>query len=194
MLAKFSVRRPYTILVAVILVIVLGVVAFTSMTPNLLPNIDLPYVVVFTTYIGATPEEVEKVVTKPVEQEMATLDSIDSITSQSSENYSMVLLEFSADANMDATTMNIREKLDALSADWSDSVGTSTIMNINPNMLPLAAIAMSGTVTTPAEMTRFYENTIQPRLEGVEGIASVTSSGLISEQVNVVLQQTSWTR
>jgi len=189
MLAKFSVKRPYTVAVAVILIIVLGVVAFTNMTPDLLPNIDLPYVVVFTSYTGATPEEVEKVVTKPIEQEMATLDSIDSISSQSSENYSIVLLEFSSDANMDATTMNIREKLDALSADWSDSVGTSTIMNINPNLLPLAAIAIERDGYSTAEMTQFYEDTVLPRLEGVEGIASVTSSGLISEQVNVVLRQ-----
>jgi len=189
MLARFSVKRPYTVFVAVILVIVLGVVAFTNMTPDLLPNIDLPYVVVFTSYAGATPEEVEEVVTKPIEEEMATLDNIDSISSQSSENYSMVLLEFSSDANMDAATMNIREKLDALSADWSDSVGTSSIMNINPNMIPLAAIAVEYDGCSTTEMTQFYEETILPRLEGVDGIASVTSSGLISEQVNVVLQQ-----
>jgi multidrug efflux pump subunit AcrB len=189
MLAKFSVKRPYTVFVAVVLVIVLGVVAFTNMTPDLLPNIDLPYVVVFTSYVGATPEEVEEVVTKPVEQEMATLDDIDSITSQSSENYSIVLLEFSSDANMDAITMNIREKLDALRADWSDSVGTSSIMNINPNMLPLAAIALERDGYSATEMTQFYEETVLPRLEGVEGIASVSSSGLISEQVNVVLRQ-----
>ncbi len=189
MLAKFSVKRPYTVFVAVILVIILGVVAFTSMTPDLLPNIDLPYVVVFTSYAGATPEEVEKVVTKPIEQEMATLDNIDSISSQSSENYSMVLLEFSSDANMDATTMNIREKLDTLSAGWGDGVGTSSIMNINPNMLPLAAIALERDGYSAMEMTQFYDDTVLPRLEGVEGIASVTSSGLISEQVNVVLLQ-----
>lgn len=189
MLAKFSVKRPYTVFVAVILVIVLGVVAFTSMTPDLLPNIDLPYVVVFTSYAGATPEEVEKDVTKPIEQEMATLDNIDSISSQSSENYSIVLLEFSSDANMDATTMNIREKLDTLRSDWSDSVGTPSIMNINPNMLPLAAIAMERDGYSTTEMTQFYEDTVLPRLEGVEGIASVSSSGLISEQVNVVLRQ-----
>lgn len=189
MLSKFSVKRPYTVFVAVVLVIVLGVVAFMNMTPNLLPNIDLPYVVVFTSYVGATPEEVEKVVTKPIEQEMATLDNIDEISSQSSENYSMVLLKFSSDANMDAVTMNIREKLDTLRTDWSDSVGTSSILNINPDMIPLAAVAVERDGYTPAEMTRFYEETILPRLEGVEGVAGVSSSGLLSEQVNVVLSQ-----
>ncbi len=189
MISKFSVKRPYTVFVAVILVIVLGVVAFNGMTPNLLPNIDLPYVVVFTSYVGATPEEVEEVVTKPIEQEMATLDNIDSITSQSSENYSMVLLEFTSDANMDAATMNIREKLDTLRADWNEGVGTSSILNINPDMLPLAAIAVEYDGYTTTEMTRFYEKTILPRLEGVEGIAGVTASGLVSEQVNIVLSQ-----
>ncbi len=189
MLAKFSVKRPYTVLVAVVLVILLGVVAFLKMTPNLLPNIDLPYVVVFTSYVGATPEEVESTVTKPAEEALATLDSLEYISSTSSENYSAVLMRFSADADMDATTMNIREALDKLSADWDDSVGTPSILKINPDMLPLAAVAMEYDGKDSVDLSRFYEDTVLPQLEGVEGVASVTASGLVSEQVNIVLRQ-----
>ena len=84
MFAKFSVKRPFTVLVGVILVIVLGVVSFMKMTPDLLPSIDLPYVVVMTTYPGATPEEVEQTVTKPIEQSMAVVENVKTITSTSS--------------------------------------------------------------------------------------------------------------
>ena len=81
MLAKFSVKKPMTVFVAVILVVLLGVVAFTRMTPDLLPNIDLPYVVIVTSYPGASPEQVETEVTRPIEQSVATLDNIADIES-----------------------------------------------------------------------------------------------------------------
>lgn len=82
MLAKFSVKKPMTVFVAVILVVLLGVVAFTRMTPDLLPNIDLPYVVIVTSYPGASPEQVETEVTRPIEQSVATLDNIADIESK----------------------------------------------------------------------------------------------------------------
>ena len=89
MLAKFSVKKPMTVFVAVILVILLGVVAFTRMTPDLLPNLDFPYVVIVTSYPGASPEQVETEITRPVEQSVATLDNIVDIQSVSSGNSSI---------------------------------------------------------------------------------------------------------
>ena len=100
-MSKFSVKKPLTIFVAVIAVLVLGVVAFTRMTPDLLPNMDFPYVIVMTTYPGATPEKVEEEVSKPLEQSMSTLEHIKEVTSTSSENVSMVMLEFEESVNMD---------------------------------------------------------------------------------------------
>ena len=93
MISKFSVKKPMTIFVAVIMVIVLGVVAFTRMTPDLLPNMDLPYAMVLTTYAGQTPETVEKEVTKPLEQSLAIVDGVKQLTSQSAENYSLLIIE-----------------------------------------------------------------------------------------------------
>ena len=137
MLAKFSVKKPMTVLVAVIIVVILGAVSFTRMTPDLLPNIDFPYVIVVTTCTGASPEKIEGTITKPVEQAAATLDGIKQVDSRSNENYSMVMLQFAGDANMDASTMNLREKLDQLSASWPEEAGTPVILKINPNMLPI---------------------------------------------------------
>ena len=83
MFAKFSVKKPYTVLVAVVMVIILGVVSLTKMTADLLPNINLPYVIIMTPYVGASPETVEMAVTKPVEASMATVSNIESISSVS---------------------------------------------------------------------------------------------------------------
>ena len=90
-MSKFSVKKPLTIFVAVIAVLVLGVVAYFRMTPDLLPNMDFPFVVIMTTYPGASPEKVEMEITKPMEQSMSTLEHIKEVTSTSSEHASMVL-------------------------------------------------------------------------------------------------------
>ena len=100
-MSKFSVKKPLTVFVAVIAILVLGVVAYFRMTPDLLPNMDFPYVLIMTTYPGASPEKVEQEITKPMEQAMSTLDHIQEVTSVSSENVGMVILEFTEGVNMD---------------------------------------------------------------------------------------------
>ena len=109
------------------MVLVLGVVSFTKMQTDLLPNMNLPYVLVMTTYGGASPEEVETSVTRPVEQALASVSGLETMTSQSNENVSMVALEFDDDTNMDAATLDIRENLDLIESSFPDGVGNATI-------------------------------------------------------------------
>lgn len=189
MLAKFSVKKPYTVIVTVILVIILGVVSFTEMTPDLLPSINLPYAVVMTSYTGASPEEVELMVTKPVEQAMATINNIEHITSTSSENVSMVILEFSDSANMDAITVDIRESLDTISSYWDDSIGNPMIMKLNPDMLPVMVAAVDADDMSTVEVSKLANEKIIPQVESVEGVASVSVTGLVEENINVVIRQ-----
>ena len=118
MLSKFSVKKPYTVVVGIVLIIILGIVSFRDMTVDLLPSMNLPYAIVMTTYPGASPEEVEEIVTKPVEQTMATVSNIKNIQSISSENASTVMLEFEQTANMDSVTIEMRENLDQISGFW----------------------------------------------------------------------------
>ncbi len=188
-MSKFSVKKPLTVLVAVIVVLVLGVVSYTRMTPDLLPSIDLPYVLVMTTYPGATPEKVEQTVTKPLEQSMATLEDIQSVSSTSAANYSTVILEFAEDVNMDSITVDILQKISMIEGSWDDMVGTPTILKINPNMLPVmvAAVSMDGMDTV--ELSEFTENTLLPSLEGTSGVASIAVSGLLEETVQVTLSE-----
>lgn len=189
MISKFSVKRPYTVVVGIILVLVLGAVSFSKMKTDLLPDMTLPYAIVYTTYAGASPEEVETVVTRPVEQSMATISNIENVTSVSSENISLVVLEFSQTANMDAVTIEMRENLDQIESYWDDSVGSPIIMKMNPDMLPVMVAAVQAGDMDSAELTNYVNNTILPELESIEGVASVSASGLIEEEVQVVLRQ-----
>ena len=126
MLSKFSVKKPYTVVVAVALVLVLGVISFTRMTTDLLPSMNFPYLVVVTTYPGASPEEVEQTVTVPVEQVAATTSNLKSLNSTSSENMSMVICEFEDGANMDTVLIEMRENLDQVTGYWPDEVGSAS--------------------------------------------------------------------
>lgn len=189
MVSKFSVKKPYTVLVAVVLVIILGIVSFTKMTADLLPSINLPYVIVMTTYPGANPETVEMVVTKPVEQSMATVSNIENISSVSAENYSMVIMEFAQSANMDSVSLEIRESLDQIKSYWDDSIGNPIIMKLNPDMLPVMTAAIGVEGMTNAEITDLANNELMPELESLEGVASVDASGLVEESVHVIIRQ-----
>ena len=164
MLSKFSVRKPFTVLVAVILVIVLGVVSYMNMTPDLLPEIELPYVVVMTTYVGATPEAVESEVTRPIERSLSTLDNVDNITSTSGANYSVVFLQFTGDADLEYAALAIREKLTQLSGSWSDDVGIPTIMKISPDLMPVSVAAVSREGYDTVALSSFVEDELLTRL------------------------------
>lgn len=189
MFAKFSVKKPYTVLVAVVMVIILGIVSLTKMTADLLPNINLPYVIVMTPYVGASPETVEMTVTKPVEASMATVSNIESISSVSSENYSMVIMEFAQSANMDSVSLEIRDSLDQIKSYWDDSVGSPVIMKINPNMLPIMVAAVGVEGMTNAEISDYTTNYLVPELESIEGVASASASGLLQESVHVIIRE-----
>lgn len=187
MLSKFSVKKPLTILVAVILVIVLGVVSFMKMTPNLLPNMDFPYMIIVTTYPGASPELVETTVSKPLEQSVAVLDGVKTVTSSSSDNYSMVMVEFEDGTNMDSAVVDVSGKIDMLEGVWDDTVGTPTIMEINPDMLPASVVAVDVEGMDTIELTKYLNDELLNQLEGVEGVATITSVGSVEEGIKVTL-------
>ncbi len=187
MLSKLSVRKPYTVVVGIVLIIILGVVSFTSMTVDLLPSMNLPYALVMTTYPGASPEEVEEIVTKPVEQTMATVSNIKEINSVSSENVSTVILEFEQAANMDSVTIEMRESLDQISGFWPDTVGNPLIMKLNPDMMPVLIAAVSAEGDNAADISRIIEDEVIPEVESVEGVASVSATGSIEETVEVTI-------
>ena len=187
MLSKFSVKKPYTVVVGVVLIIILGVVSFGSMTVDLLPSMNLPYAIVMTTYIGASPEEVEEIVTKPVEQTMATVSNIKTVQSISNENASTVVLEFDQTANMDSVTIEMRESLDQIQGFWPESVSNPIIMKLNPDMMPVLVAAVSAKGEDASATSKTIENEVIPEVESVEGVASVTVTGSIEETVEITV-------
>lgn len=189
MLSKFSVKKPYTVMVGIVLVIILGVVSLSKMSTDLLPSINLPYAIVITTYPGASPEQVEDVVTQPIEAAMASTSNIKNISSNSANNMSMVVLEFEQTSNMDAITVEMRESLDQISGYWPDTVTNPIIMKLNPDMMPIMIAAMEVDGMDSLAISDYTDKELIPEIESVEGVASVTGTGLIEESVRVTLSQ-----
>ena len=189
MLPKLSVKKPMTIFVAVIVVIVLGIVSVFKMTPDLLPNMDFPYAIILTTYPGQTPETVESVVTKPLEQSLSTIDGVKTITSTSSDNYSMLTLEFEDGTNMDTATVDMRGNLDTIKDAWPDGVGSPYLMKINPNMMPVAMVAVDYDGYDTVQISDYVNNELKNQLEGIDGVASVSTKGIVTQKENVIISQ-----
>jgi multidrug efflux pump subunit AcrB len=189
MLPKLSVKKPMTIFVAVIVVIVLGIVSVFKMTPDLLPNMDFPYAIILTTYPGQTPETVESVVTKPLEQSLSTIDGVKTITSTSSDNYSILTLEFEDGTNMDTATVDMRGNLDTIKDAWPDGVGSPYLMKINPNMMPVAMVAVDYDGYDTVQISDYVNNELKNQLEGIDGVASVSTKGIVTQKENVIISQ-----
>ena len=188
-MAKFSVKKPLTVFVVVLAIVVLGVVAYLRMTPDLLPNMDFPYVVIVTTDPGASPESVEETITRPMEQSMATLDRIKTVTSTTQNSVSMVMLEFEDGVNMDTISVDIQQKISILQGQWSDSVGAPYVLKINPSMIPVMVAAVSQEGKDVYALSDFVTDELTGKLEGVSGVAGVTVSGALTREAHVILDQ-----
>ena len=189
MLSRFSVKKPMTVFVAVVLVLILGVMSFINMTTDLLPNMDLPYAVAYTTYIGASPEQVEQSVTKPMESALAATSGLKNITSVSQENVSIVVMEFEEGTGMDSAMIEMNAALDQLSGSLPDAAGSPILMKINPDLLPIMVLAVDSDSMARQELSEFTTSTVIPALERVDGVASVSGSGLLESQIRIELDQ-----
>lgn len=189
MLPSLSVKKPYTVIVAIIVIVILGVVSLLNMSTDLLPSMNLPYAVVMTTYPGASPEEVEAIVTSPIEQSMASLSNLKNINSISRENMSLVVLEFTAKANMDTVFLEMREYLDLIMTYMPDEVGTPMMLKLNPDMLPVMTLAVALEGKEIGEASQFISTNILHEFESVDGVASVSPSGLVENGIHVILQE-----
>ena len=189
MISKFSVKKPFTVLVAVILVLVLGAVSVTRMTPDLLPEMSFPYIVLVTTYIGAAPEEVENTVTKPMEQSLAALDDLKEISSVSSENVSVVYLTFEDTVNVDRAMLDIQQVVTRLKGDWPEAVGNPTSLELSTDLIPTVVAAVHYQDMDPVDLSGFVSEKLIPALEGTNGVASVNATGLVAEKIEIELNR-----
>ena len=189
MISKFSVKKPFTVLVAVILVLVLGTVSVTRMTPDLLPEMSFPYIVLVTPYVGAAPEEVETTVTKPLEQNLAALDDLKQVTSVSSESVSVVYLTFEDTVNVDRAMLDIQQVVTRLKGDWPEAVGTTNMLELSTDLIPTVVAAVHYKDMDPIDLSGFVSDKLIPALEGTNGVASVNATGLVVEEVQIELNK-----
>ncbi|MDY5847022.1 MAG: efflux RND transporter permease subunit [Bariatricus sp.] len=188
-MSKFCVKKPYTVLVGVVMVLVLGFISFTRITTDLLPTITLPYVMAITTYPGATPEKVESAVTQPLESSLGTVNGVKNVTSTSAENYSLVILEFEEDTNMDGAMVKLSTAVEQLRGVLPEEAGTPMLMELSPDMLPTMTVSLDYDGKDVKELSKFAEDTLIPYLERQDGVASVNSTGLTEEKVEIRLNQ-----
>ncbi len=186
---KYSVKKPYTVLVGVVLALVLGVVSFLGLNTDLLPTMDLPYVVVYTIYPGASPERVETAVTQPLESAVATTSGLENISSISSENLSLIIMEFSGSTNMDSAMIELSNNIDMVAGYLDDMVQSPTLMKINPDMLPVQMLSVDVDGMDIKQLSEYVQTELAPRLERIEGVATVDVSGLVEDRVDIVLNQ-----
>lgn len=160
-----------------------------NMTTDLLPSIDLPYVMVNTVYPGASPEKVEASVTKPLEQVLATTSGIENISSVSSENSSMVVLEFNQSVNMDSAMIEMSSQIDMVKGQFEDGISTPMIIRMNPDMMPIMMLSIDIEDMDIKEVTKYVNEKIMPQFERIDGVASVSAIGLVEEQLRVKLDE-----
>ena len=186
-MSKFSVKRPFTVLVAVVMLIVLGIVSFTKLTTDLLPAINIPYVMVITTYPGASPEKVESDVTQVLEASLGTVNGVENVTSTSAENYSMVTLEFADDTDMDSAMVKLSTQINQI--EFPDKVSTPTLMEISPDMMATMYVAVDYEGSDIYDLTAFVDETVVPYMERQNGVASVTPTGMVEKTVEIRLDE-----
>ena len=186
-MTKLSVKKPYTVLVAVVMLIVLGIVSFTNLTTDLLPTISLPYIMVITTYPGASPEKVESDITEPLEASLGTVNGVENVSSSSGENYSTVMLEFEEGTNMDSAMVKLSTAIDQLVL--PETAGHHSLIEISPDMMATMYVAVDYEGSDIYELTDFAKDTVIPYLERQSGVASIEPTGLVEKSLEIRLDQ-----
>jgi len=185
-LARFSIARPVTIWMIALAVLLFGFVSLPKLAVELYPELNLPVAVVATTVEGGTPAEVEKLVTKPIEEALGTVSNVKTIMSNSTSGASQVIVQFNWGVDMDQATLSMRDKVDLVRGILPDSAKAPRILKLDPNSMPIMTLSFTGEGDV-VKLKEAADNLIKPRLERIEGVASVGVSGGLDRVIEVVL-------
>ena len=186
---KFSVKKPFTVLVAVIMVLMLGFVSISNMQTNLLPDVNTPYLMVVTVYPGASPERVESEVSDVMENALGTVAGVESITATSAENYSLLLMHFAEGTDMNSALVKVSNKVDQTTSSLPSSCLSPSIIEYSLNMNAFMTVAVSREGSDVYDLSDFVSDTLVPYVERKGGVSSVSANGLIEKMVQVQLSQ-----
>jgi hydrophobic/amphiphilic exporter-1 (mainly G- bacteria), HAE1 family len=185
-IADFSVRRPVTIAMIIIAAVLFGVISLTKLKVDLYPELNLPVAVVATSYQGASPSQVEKLISKPIEEAVGTVSNISKVQSQSANGSSIVIVQFNWGTNMDQATLDMRDKIDRVRGSLPKDADSPRVMKLDPNSQPIITMAMSGPVDV-VELNKIAQNLIQPRIERIDGVASLGISGGRTREIQLTV-------
>ena len=186
---KFSVKKPFTVLVAVIMVLMLGFVSISNMQTNLLPDVSTPYLMVVTVYPGASPERVESEVSDVMQNALGTVAGVEKVTATSAENYSLLLMQFSDGTDMNSAMVKVSNKVDQTTSSLPSSCLTPSIIEYSLNMNAFMTVAVSREGSDVYDLSDFVSDTLVPYVERKGGVSSVSANGLIEKMVQVQLSQ-----
>ncbi len=185
-ISEFSIKRPVTVIMLTLSLLIFGFVSLPRLAIDLMPDLEFPVAVVVTSYNGASPSEVEKLVTKPIESAVGTVSDIDSIQSVSFQGASQVILMFNWGTDLDQATLDLREKVDQIKGTLPDGADSPRVMRFDPNSQPIIYYALTGDEDVN-ELKDLTEDVIQSRLERIDGVAAVTIMGGRDRVVDVTL-------
>lgn len=180
------IRRPVAVLMVILVVVLLGVVSLSGLSLELFPALEMPIAAVITTYQGAGPEEIENLVTRPLEETLSTVSGVTSVQSISQAGTSMVMLQFDWGTDMDFATLDMREKVDLIKGFLPADTQEPMVLKLDPTMMPVMQLSVSGDMDL-AQLKTVAEDTIKNRLERIDGVASVNVMGGLTREVQVVV-------
>lgn len=183
-LSSFAVKRPVTITMMVLVVVIFGAISLAGLPIDLYPEIEIPVAIVSTSYSGAGPQEIENLITKRIEGAIATVGNIDTINSISSQGSSIVIAQFNTGTNMDFATLEMREKVDLVKGALPDDATQPMVIKIDPNSMPIVQIALS-TNGSLSSLQSLAEDNFKQRFERLEGVASVDIGGGLTDEIEV---------
>lgn len=186
MISRIAARRPITTIMFTLMVIMGGALAYFNLNLALMPDIDMPIAVVSTTYVGAGPEEIQTLISKPLEEALGTVTNLDTVSSMSQSNNSSVILQFVDGTNLDIALIDVREILDRVKSSLPDDANDPVILKIDMNAEPIVLGATSSTMDLNS-LNTLLEDDVKPRLERIEGVAAVTLSGGTSTEVQLTV-------
>nr|MCR4925318.1 efflux RND transporter permease subunit [Clostridiales bacterium] len=178
------VNKPVTTLLTFLVIIALGIYCVFSLPVDMYPDMDIPYIIVYTSYSNTGPEEIEQSITRTLESSLSGVSGLKKMQSQSSSGNSLVILELEYGTNLDAATGEIRDKIDLVRSYLPEEADSPIIMKMDPSMMPIMVMAIKGN-RTPEELRDYAENIVQPRFEQLDGIASANIMGGREKSINV---------
>lgn len=183
-LSHTSVKRPVAIIMVFLIVILLGTVSVSKLKMDLLPELNLPMALAMTTYDGVGPEEIENLITRPIENIVGTVSGIKTINSTSRQGSSIVFVEFNWGTDMNFAINQMREKIELISAALPDDASKTTLFKLDPNMMPVMVLGFGGDVDL-VTLDKLANDVVKPRLERVEGVASVSVQGGLQREIRI---------